>query len=464
MSQIITNHVSTTRKVLFCFTVLIYLQTTAVSSQFRGPSHNTLRKDRDLSNPLLSLPDPKSVLQKIPIEPRAVGEWKYPFNPDTLPRPLHILAFGASVTWGASLDDRFQAFPWLLVGGGPNIDYVDNLSMRASGADYPSLCLESMIPDAQHKNYDLILLEFNINGSNGFHLLMKRLRDRYPEAIIVMVHLWSLSQLVREEETNMRPNKLGLNPEIHWVWLEEEKYHFSQSCVREFCDSAVMEQLVHQAQGYVYKLPIPTTPKIAIDSGWFANDWHHLSESGHIVVANGILEILSKHQPDLFKSKRLGSFGLGDQCYSWFMDGNITVNYAGAELKLLGPTENSEKWVLEFNEFNGGRISFQSKFSFPVPIGISYMSKQEDSNYSIVNVSVNNDPPVKIDPNYNLAYRPFVHISVLSQIGWANPGHNAITVQILESRGHPFRIVGIYLCGVCAKAGNLGHAALNFEE
>lgn len=58
--------------------------------------------------------------------------------------PLNILALGGSQTWGARLNNRHDAYPWLI--GQPFPDHVDNLATRATGADYPSVCLESMIP------------------------------------------------------------------------------------------------------------------------------------------------------------------------------------------------------------------------------------------------------------------------------------------------------------------------------
>mmetsp|Transcript_15800 Transcript_15800/g.22581 ORF Transcript_15800/g.22581 Transcript_15800/m.22581 type:complete len:457 (-) Transcript_15800:486-1856(-) len=448
------------RKILlYCF-ILLILQTVVVKSQLRGNNENHNRDaDRGL---LVELWDPKTVVEKKTNPYSEVGVWKYPLNPATLKRPMRILAFGASVTWGAALHDRHHAFPWLL--GEPFLEHVDNLSMRATGADYPSICLESMIPDAETKEYDVILLEFNKASSNGFHLLIKRLRERFPDAVIILVHLWGLITVAVEKESGLGPTYVGLDPHRNWVWMDgDDTFNPNgnkEICDRDICDGHVMEQLVKEAGGYVYKLPLPENPKIAIDEGWFASDWHHLSHTGHKVVTDGILEILSQHQGDIFKGKRLGSFGLGDQCFSWFMDGDVKLEYDG-EVKLLGPKENSEKWVVEIDPVNGGSLSFHSKFPFPVPVGLSYMSKREGSNYTVVEVTLN-DNAVSIDPNYNLFPRPFVHIAVLYQIGWAHPGKNRLTVRTVDHRGKPFRIVGVYLCGVCAETGNMGSGALNY--
>jgi len=82
-------------------------------------------------------------------------------------RSLNILALGGSITWGAELDDRDdEAFPQT-IGKLYNefMNYsldvsVDNLAIRATGADYPSMCLQTLLsdahPDDPMKSYDLV--------------------------------------------------------------------------------------------------------------------------------------------------------------------------------------------------------------------------------------------------------------------------------------------------------------------
>jgi hypothetical protein len=78
-------------------------------------------------------------------DPKTVENKKFSRVDDSGARPpLNILALGGSQTWGARLKNRYDAYPWLI--GQPFPDHVDNLATRATGADYPSVCLESMIP------------------------------------------------------------------------------------------------------------------------------------------------------------------------------------------------------------------------------------------------------------------------------------------------------------------------------
>jgi hypothetical protein len=94
---------------------------------------------------LNEISDPKTVDLK-PVEGPAQG-----------PAPLSILSLGGSVTWGATLEDRMKAYPWM-VGNAFGGAHVDNLAFRATGADFPSLCIESLIEEAgsAERSYDLV--------------------------------------------------------------------------------------------------------------------------------------------------------------------------------------------------------------------------------------------------------------------------------------------------------------------
>jgi hypothetical protein len=404
---------------------------------------------RDLTN-IESLSDPKTVLQKPENQQRAVGDWRYPLNPATLQRPISILSFGNSQTWGAGLDDRHQAYPWML--GEPD-GTVDNVAIRATGADYPSVCLQSMIPDAENKNYDVITLQYNLCYSDGFELLINTLRERYPDAIIIFIHLWFLTNVVYEEDSGKTTAQLGKDPEVKWSWANSGDHCKPPS---------VTVPLVEKAGGYVYKFPLPESPRVAIDNGWFQSDWHHISDVGHLIVTNDILNLLSQHQEDLFKPKKLGSFGLGDQCMSWFEDGGtgLGVEIDGVKIEeeatLLGPAQFSKKYAVEIDPVKGATIAFENNHPIPVPVGLSCLSKQEGRRYTVMRAKINNNDPVTIDPNYNSDTDPTSHLSVLHQIGFARPGKNYILLSTLEAREKPFSVTGIVLCGVCAETGKLG--------
>jgi hypothetical protein len=207
---------------------------------------------------------------------------------------------------------------------------------------------------------------------------------------------------------------------------------------------------------------------------WFVLFRHHLSQKGHEMVANGLLEMLSSASlhNEVLQSKALGSFGLGDHCYTWFLDGNVEVSYTGGKLLnlLSEETKNnpeSAKWVIEaIPEEESMVLTYSSKFNISVPVGLSYMSMQEGELYSLVDVSTSSQDGngkttvTRIDPNHNLNTLT-VHITVYSNVGWAEPGINTLTIRTVEQRQLPFRAVGIFLCGHCAESNDFGTGAIN---
>lgn len=407
-------------------------------------------------------------------QPNANETYLFPFpvgKDGTLDRPLNILTMGGSITWGATLDDRTKAFPSLL--GNPFHQHVDNMAMRATGADYPSLCLESMIPrqDESRASYDLILLDFVQNGTDGFPLLLKRLRQRYPDAVIVYVKLWSLLTFARDPESGRDVHYVGRDPTKTWAWKEGDAFDKGykggdHDCGREICNSKQMEDLIKKEGGFIYEMPLPETPNVAIDEGWFdANDWHHLSEVGHKILAEDLSKFLSTKAVELFKGeKKVGSWGKGDQCYNWFMSGENPLSYTGFEMKnILKGHSADEKWVLAMTGKNA-TITVESKFDIDVPLGLGYMSRQDPATYPLVEVTINDQEPIIVDPNVNREkVIKTVHITAFNHIGSAKAGTNVIKLRTLDSRPEPFRVVGVYLCGECAEFGNLGAGAINFK-
>ena len=89
---------------------------------------------------------------------------------------LNWASFGSSHTWGANLDDRNMAYPFLL---SPN---VKNLAIRAHDLTYPSLCISSMIGD---EILDVVTIEGGWSSGGPGNHLAKRLRQRSPDLIIV---------------------------------------------------------------------------------------------------------------------------------------------------------------------------------------------------------------------------------------------------------------------------------------
>mmetsp|Transcript_38931 Transcript_38931/g.57287 ORF Transcript_38931/g.57287 Transcript_38931/m.57287 type:complete len:489 (-) Transcript_38931:101-1567(-) len=404
--------------------------------------------------------DPQSVesktLQQSEFQQQVESSIKaaFPVEANGKPRPLNVLSFGGSVTWGAKVSNRLeQTYPELI--GAPNLDHVDNFAIRATGADYPSLCLESILSEAQvppDQSYDIIFVEFVLNGMKGLPRLLRRLKHYYPDAVIVFVELWSVLGDAVERGTNRTVFEVGPDSSIDWVWMDNPSLTQFLKGISAF--------VFGEIGGYMYKLPMPERPIEAIERGWFADDWQHLSEIGHEFLAEDMMRMLTS-SPDVVhrlisNQKRIGSkeshdrWAVRDHCFNWFESGIVPpppeFYYEGANLRdLLDLNPNEFKWLLEFSP-GGGFIKVNSNFPGPVPLTLGYMTRMDPAEYPLVEVMVNGHNPIVLDPNVNNSkHLPKAHITSFTEVGWVEPGENIITIKPMEERRDLFRLSGVIM-------------------
>jgi hypothetical protein len=103
------------------------------------------------------VPPPMVVSPPAVVSPPVLVSPQTAVSGTSTPALINILTLGGSVTWGATLEDRFKAYPWM-VGNALGGAHVDNMAMRATGADFPSLCIESLVEEAgsADRSYDLV--------------------------------------------------------------------------------------------------------------------------------------------------------------------------------------------------------------------------------------------------------------------------------------------------------------------
>jgi len=360
-------------------------------------------------------------------------------NPDS--DKLHVLSLGGSVTWGARLPERKLAYPNLLEEISNQKYKVTNKAIRATDARYPSLCIQSILSDTKDQEFDVILLEFSINGPTGLDTLVKRLQYRFPHAIFIYVHIYSLSTVI--VDNNSKPANEYPHVERHSI-----QFHWDPDPRKAAVRPSIID-FFSQIRGHVYSLPKPQiSPYEAIPM--FAADWNHLSELGHRMVAHDLLNLLSSAQyeqpsevvPHLFDSK----WGYGDSCENWFESGNVTIPHDGAELKQMYSREsyNQNKFSLEFHFSedivqSGGTIGIMNEHATQVPLFITYLSAPEI--YPITTVVVEGRV-TEINPD-----RDAYHVAVTKQVGFAQPGYNTVMIKPQYEAKEPFRLVGTALFG-----------------
>jgi len=387
-------------------------------------------------------------------------------------RPLNILTLGGSVTWGAGIPLRQHAYPFRL-----KIDKeykVTNLAIRGTGSGYPAQCISSLLQGHEKDKrsdydptvpFDVIIFEFSLNGFDNFELLLLRLRERYPDALLIYVDIWSLS-------------------------LREKGF-------RGAFDSTKAHKLVEDAGGFIYHFhqrgPVLTdfdfksltTDELHDPSivDLFGKDRHHLSYSGHDLVKVKILEILQE-QP-IPENPRFGSWHGGDNCSIWYESGTPSVRIAnGAHINQWD--KEKHKWAIEVGA-EGAMLEYNNNSDDAAQISLQFMSKSEDmwdkntSKYPPVIVAVSNsegeilearrmawDGEVSFEMDKisegserwtyisglhrKTQMRQF-HVTDSKKVGTLQPGHNYVYVFPTRKTEYPFRITATIVCAACSKLG-----------
>lgn len=344
---------------------------------------------------------------------------------------FNILALGGSVTWGSKLESRQHAWPFQMETFGPH--KVTNHALRATGSFYPALCAETILK-GDDTEYDVIALEFSINGAQAFDWLVRRLRARFPNAIIIYVHLFTLKDNIMDQ-LGKTPNDRGLignleTRNIDWVWAKSKA---------EINKVAPQVTDAEQYDMSYYFFPIPDSPAEAFK--WYALDAHHLSPEGHRMVAGAVLRIAESILPPV-KTEKVGTWGLGDYCDNWFSDGKINLQHVGGKIMPLSGDKYKDKFTLEFSE-EGGSIILPNNGP-RAPLWAHFMSGHV--MYPITDVSIW-DRQYTLSPNND---ETFYHTVKTQLLGYAEKSAiNKIEVKPRPGYGVPFRLVAIGYCGAC---------------
>ena len=314
-------------------------------------------------------------------------------------KPMNILALGGSVTWGGYIPNRYNAFPFLL-GHLHKDSKIDNLAIRATGATFPASCIQSMLEgdgafpeydiapgtsysmkeeevnidvsllQANSTIYDVILLEFSINGVLSTDFLIQRLKERYPDALIVYVHLESLthptdSSLTVEYFENLMEPAGGL----FYMLPKQDEYE------------AVKRNL--EGGDIAHEEKIDDNENLPDFLSLYADDEHHLSELGHKFIANEIMNLLYdqlQKNPDKIPplEPKLGSWGGGDHCYMWlsswgYFPESLSVGGDG-KFTMFDELKKKYSYEIELGENTSFEFDRKDLDGKTLPIHLVYMT------------------------------------------------------------------------------------------
>lgn len=375
---------------------------------------------------------------------------------------IRYAAFGSSITWGATLDDpKIKAYVRRLSDGS---NPAQNFAIRSTGPNYPAACVYSMIGDQE---FDVIVLEYFMKSHEGLVAFGLRLRERFPNAIIVITGIWGLHQFVdKESDTNLldwaRDQGYGKDfihdPKFKEAILDHgvEKWEYRPGTIEGKDHKAAAEII----GAHVVKLPFNLYAEgpggwIARGDSYLSDDSFHLSEKGHEVLASEIKELVQRI--GVPKNTELGSFRGMDYCNSWFETGKMDYgnieHSPNFEMKKM---ENTEKYVLSLDTENEsqdedfGWIRIGNPTDTVMDVFITYMTTgPPPSKYPQIEVSRTNRDTQKynLDPNSIGFDDKEVHVARLAYIGkmYAGAKEEQINFRPLETTEYPFRLVSVAL-------------------
>jgi len=374
-------------------------------------------------------------------------------NHHKAPHEIRYATFGSSRGWGASLADRnTEVYVKLLDPNG------GNYAIRSNGPNYPAACTYTMLKDDV---YDVFILEFFNDLHQGLRELAIRLRERFPDAIIIILRVWDFHMLHNNglnlftwaDKHGFNKMYKGVNPFIHdpkfreaflqtnheeWTWTFE---HGNKAWVDG------QDEIAKEVDGFVIPMPIPKKADgpdgyLALGDKYFAADSFHPSEYGHQDIANRVRDLV--HRVGVPKRPRLGQFKDIDYCVDWFESGDVGQHLKYSANGNVDKMPNTTKYALSF-EGGEGFIEITNPTSETLHLFIAYMTTYPERNYPETEASTLDGRKVILSPITEL-YNFKVHVGRFAQMGQVDPKSTIrVNFKELEESNWPFRLTQVVL-------------------
>lgn len=300
-------------------------------------------------------------------------------------------------------------------------------------------------------------------AGDGLALLAKRIRERFPDAIIVILRLWAPDRIWKNGSRSNKVHK--------WAYANGFKGNYSHNdeFKKLFLETAgdgwdffphgeslreLQESIASDIGAYVVHMPFNSRPDgpngwLAIADHFLAGDSFHMSaEGGHVWIHDQVKAIVDR--VGVPKERNVGQFSAVDQCYNWLLDGSIDEGIKYSSNGSIVNMPNTEKYALEFDFENSGDdgswIELENKSSKGMSLAIGYMTTgPPPSKYPKVEATLPNGNKFILEPEASDAYgdKP-VHISRSVNIGTLAPLQTTrISFIPLEQSDWPFRLIQV---------------------
>ncbi len=358
---------------------------------------------------------------------------------------IRYAAFGTSQTWGATLADRdTEAYIKKL-----SLDHSENYAIRSSGPTYPAACTHSIMGDQE---FDVIVMEWFHDASSGLMVLAQRLRERFPDAILVIARFWAPLMFINKNGEVFKPKFeygrgyfheeafkkefMDTFEENQWKWAfntERKQWLVVHEAIAKETGSYILEM-----EGWGAEDAFGENGYLEIGDKMFGPDSFHLSAAAHEDFANKVKALVDR--VGVPKNPTIKEFSSVDYCLTWFLSGEIGEGLKSSDNAVVREMPNTEKYGMEFDGDKPGWIEMTNPNDHYMYIFVSYMVKGPHPTKYPKTVATREDGTTRtvIDPSI-----PYpVHSSNLVCLGNVKPGATArISFEALEKTEWPFRIV-----------------------
>jgi len=372
---------------------------------------------------------------------------------------IRYASFGTSMTWGATLEDReTEAYIKIL-----SQEKGTNYGIRSSGPNYPAACTHSMLGKEE---YDVIVIEFFATAFQGLMELVQRLRQRFPQAIIIIARFWDPTFLVNKDGTDLRSwgrqhalgNEFIHKPEFREMFketYEESEWKWSFLTTHKwFVD--VQEAAAKELGAYI--LPMAWNQEAFGEDGFISlgekhlgPDSYHLSKYGHADLARRVKALVDRVGVPKDEST-MGYFSSADYCLNWFQTGIIGDGLAYSDNAVVEKMPNTEKYAMSFEGEGESYIEMTNPSEHIMTFFIAFMTTgPAPCKYPKTEATREDGTKFFLDPlatPWGANPEQKVHVSRLLKVGEVQPHKTArVTFESLEEEEteRPFRLVQVVL-------------------
>lgn len=373
---------------------------------------------------------------------------RHPLSSTHVPKndsEVRYLTFGTYDTHGHGLGNFTKAYPYL------SSQDVHNAALHLGGPALGAVCTQSMTGQGI---YDVVVLDFSKQLGQGFQVLARRLRNRFPNALFIILRRWSPEHISHyplngtqvDATTWIKERNI---PSFHTQnFLDAFNTTDPQDWIYSHRKDAFLSRVVEQIDARLVELPKPKSAATALVD--FMDLFHAtalgaLSERGHKVVADLIQSVVDKEDilsQGLSIRNEVGTWGQGDSCHMWYQTGVLDESMYAPPTKMVrfAKKRSGYKYALEFPS-DGGSISIQNPFKIPRALYLTFTTTAS-SLLPRVEVMVGDQQTIVLETNDQDAVLPRTVI-----VGFVNPGKTVVHFKPLSNSMKKFHLTGGSLLG-----------------